>query len=261
MKKRLLAAGLLALSVHGFAQPREPAPSAFTWTLERDVPLGLLSLAVALSPLVVRNDPGPLPGRQPPDGVPFFDRPLMMPYHEGLDLVSDYGVYGLLLLPAFSIAPNRGNKDALLTYAVMYAEAFLLTAGTKNVLKNAVLRYRPYVYADGVPPGKEHDYGNSFPSGSTAYAFLGAGFLSATFLREFPASPWKAPVIAGSYALAVGIASLRIASGSHFLSDVLTGAAIGSLYGWLIPALHRKPSRAPFTLHLSGAALIASLKL
>ncbi|MDR0539473.1 MAG: phosphatase PAP2 family protein [Spirochaetaceae bacterium] len=71
-------------------------------------------------------------------------------------------------------------------------------------------------------------------------AFLSAGFLSATFSAEHPESPWKIPVISGSYALAAGIAACRIFSGSHFLSDVLTGAAIVSLYGWLIPALHKR---------------------
>ncbi|MDR0637866.1 MAG: phosphatase PAP2 family protein [Spirochaetaceae bacterium] len=270
MRKRLLAAWLFALSVHGFAQnhesiqDHESAPStfqqsAFTWSVEKDAPLGFLSLAVMLSPLFVHNEPKYLPGKQDRNNVPFFDRPLMAPYNEPLDIVSDYGVYGILFLPVLSVWPNIGNTNTLLTYAVMYTEAFLLTAGTKNLLKNTVIRYRPYVYADGIPSGKERDYDNSFPSGSTAYAFLGAGFLSATFSREFPESLWKIPFIAGSYALAAGIASMRIASGSHFLSDVLTGAAIGSLYGWLIPALHRRPSRA--TIHVSSNALIVSLKL
>ena len=77
-------------------------------------------------------------------------------------------------------------------------------------------------------------------------AFLSAGFLSATFSAEYPDSPWKIPIIAGVYTLATGIATFRIASGSHFLTDVLTGAAIGSLYGWVIPLLdlfdnHIKP--------------------
>jgi undecaprenyl-diphosphatase len=260
VKERVLAAGLLAVSLHAFAQSREPSSSVFTWTLEQDLPLGVLSLAVALTPLLTPTDPGPLPGKLERRAVPFFDRPLMAPYHEGLDLASSYGVYGLLLLPALSVAPNAAVKGTLPAYAVMYAEAFLLTAGTKNLLKNAVSRYRPYVYADGVPPGKEDDYDNSFPSGSTAYAFLGAGFLSATYRAEFPESRWNVPIIAGGYTLATGIAAMRIASGSHFLSDVLAGAAIGSFYGWLLPALHRKSARSPFTLRATPAALTVSLR-
>jgi membrane-associated phospholipid phosphatase len=71
---------------------------------------------------------------------------------------------------------------------------------------------------------------------------MSAGFLSSTYFTEYPDSNWKIPVAGLGYALAVGIAANRILSGSHFLTDVLAGAAIGSLYGYLIPALHlRKP--------------------
>jgi undecaprenyl-diphosphatase len=258
MKTHLLILGLLTLSTPGFSQ------SVFTWSVEQDAALGSLALGVALSPFFVHNEPEHIPGTLNRDDVPSFDRFLMAPYHKPLDIVSDYGVYGMLLLPAISLArlvPHTGGWNTLLTYGIMYTEAFLLTAGTKNLLKNAVIRYRPYLYADGVPPGKEHDYYNSFPSGSTAYAFLGAGFLSATYSAEFPESPWKVPIIAGSYALAVGVASMRIASGSHFLSDVLAGAAIGSLYGWILPAIHKKKAREHIAILVPGNGVIVSLKL
>ncbi|GHU12114.1 hypothetical protein FACS1894151_11740 [Spirochaetia bacterium] len=64
--------------------------------------------------------------------------------------------------------------------------------------------------------------------------------MTTTFMQEFPESKWKFPVIIGSYTLAAGVASMRILSGSHFLTDVFVGAAIGSLYGWVIPWLHLK---------------------
>ena len=103
-------------------------------------------------------------------------------------------------------------------------------------------------------------YSQSVFTGSTALAFLSASFLSATFSAEYPDSKWKIPVIAGSYVLATGIAFLRIASGTHFLTDVLAGAAIGSLYGWVIPALHKRQNDN-LTLNFTGNGFIASLKL
>jgi membrane-associated phospholipid phosphatase len=116
------------------------------------------------------------------------------------------------------------------------------------------------MYTDGLPGGKEDDYYNSFPSGSTAYAFLGATFLSTTFSREYPESKWKLPVILGSYTLASGIASMRILSGSHFPSDVLIGAVIGSLYGWLIPVLHIKDNnKNNLSMNLTGNGILVSL--
>jgi membrane-associated phospholipid phosphatase len=143
----------------------------------------------------------------------------------------------------------------------MYAEAFLLTFGTKDLLKNAFIRYRPYVYDGGIPDGKNDDYYKSFPSGSTALAFLSAGFLSATFSAEYPDSQWKIPVIAGIYTLATGVAVCRIACGSHFLTDVLAGTAMGSLYGWVVPLLHKKQNNGNnITMNFTGNGFIVALK-
>jgi membrane-associated phospholipid phosphatase len=68
------------------------------------------------------------------------------------------------------------------------------------------------------------------------------------------------PVIIGSYTLAAGIASMRILSGSHFLSDVLAGAAIGSLYGWLIPAVHIKSNKNNFSMNFTGNGILVALR-
>jgi undecaprenyl-diphosphatase len=238
------------------------AESVYAHDLEKDIVLGTLSLGAGLSPFLVDNRPGQIPGSLDRLDINGFDRSLMFPYHKTVDIISNYGVYSLLALPAISVMGNRHDKNVLLTYGIMYGEAFLLTFGTKAFLKNAVIRYRPYMYEGGLPPGRDDDYFNSFPSGSTAYAFLGATFLSATFSREYPDSTWKLPVIIGSYTLAAGIASMRIVSGSHFLSDVLTGAAIGSFYGWVVPFLHRKQAgENAMAIHFTGNGLLVSLKL
>ncbi|MDR0411846.1 MAG: phosphatase PAP2 family protein [Treponema sp.] len=52
--------------------------------------------------------------------------------------------------------------------------------------------------------------------------------------------PPKCQLQSERYTLAAEIASMRIVSGSHFLTDVLTGAAIGSFHGWIIPFLHKR---------------------
>jgi membrane-associated phospholipid phosphatase len=210
---------------------------------------------------MIHNDPESVPLGLDKESVNAFDRGLMFSYNKPLDLVSDIGVYGLLALPVLSLIGNISDRDAVLAYGFMYAEALLLTFGTKDLLKNTVIRHRPYMYAGGIPGGKEDDYYNSFPSGSTALAFLSAGFLSATFGAEYPDSPWKIPLISGAYTLAGGIAAFRIVSGSHFLSDVLTGAAIGSLYGWLVPVLHKRQSRGnTAALSITGKGIALSLR-
>jgi undecaprenyl-diphosphatase len=234
--------------------------SVFTYDLKKDILIGALSLGVFVTPFFITNEPENVPLNLLKEDVNAFDRNLMFAYNKPLDAVSDYGVYALLALPILSLTGNFTDKDAWLTYGIMYSQAFLLTFGTKELLKNAVIRYRPYMYDGGVPDGKEDDYHNSFPSGSTALAFLSAGFLSSTFSTEYPDSRWKIPIIAGSYTLAAGIAALRIVSGAHFLTDVLTGAVIGSFYGLIIPALHKRQNNNNVTINFTGNGFIMSLK-
>lgn len=154
------------------------------------------------------------------------------------------------------------RPDRLTTYAAMYAEAFLLTAGIKDLLKAGVSRWRPYTYESGFDPADDDDYHNSFPSGHTAYAFLGASFLTATLKHEFPNQSWRVPVSIAAYTLATGTGALRVASGEHFISDVAAGAALGTAVGWLVPRLHeqREPGTTrPAVLLPTGTGLVVSL--
>ncbi|MDR0909746.1 MAG: phosphatase PAP2 family protein [Spirochaetaceae bacterium] len=182
-------------------------------------------------------------------------------FNKGLDTAGDVMQIAGMALSAIALIPGlqhwnesggmTGSRgwDSVLTFGAMYAEAFMLTAGTKDLLKLAVRRYRPYThYGNGsspyIPAGEEDDYYLSFPSGHSAYAFMSASFLSAYMLWDWEESggdaKWKWPVIIGSYLLAGTVAGLRIAAGAHYMTDVLAGAAIGSLYGWLVPVLHLK---------------------
>lgn len=255
MKKLFfIAFASLVIQTNAFSQ------SVFKLDLTKDIIIGSLSTGVFVSPFFVNNEPDSIPVNLDKNAVNGFDRSFMFSYNRTLDKISDYGVYGMLILPVISVIPDIKNVNTLLTYGVMYGEAVLLTFGTKDLLKNAIIRYRPYMYNGGVPAGNEDDYFNSFPSGSTSLAFLSATFLTATFAREFPDSKWKWPVIIGSYTMAAGVASMRIFSGSHFLTDVLAGAAIGSLYGWLMPQLHLRKNNENLSIIPTGNGLLVSVK-
>jgi len=235
--------------------------SVFTYDLKKDIIIGSLSLGVFFSPFFVENTPSQIPNSLNKNDINDFDRSLMFSYNKLLDLISDYGVYGMLILPIVSVIGNGNDINAWLTYGIMYTEAFLLTFGTKDLLKNAIIRYRPYMYEGGIPAGQENDYYNSFPSGSTSLAFLSATFLSVTFSQEYPDSKLKLPVIIGSYSLAAAVSAMRITSGAHFITDVLAGAAIGSLYGWIIPFLHKNNSNKNVTLNAAPNGFLVSIKL
>ena len=236
MRKLLVICYLTAFAFKLFAE------SVYTYDLAKDLIVGSVTLGLTASSLFItrsasmasRNDIGPK------DSINSFDRGAMFEYNKPLDITSDISVYGLLALPLVPLAGNFKDRRAWLTYCIMYAESFFLVFGTSEVLKNSILRYRPFKYFGDVPAGKESDAYQSFPSRHTAFAFMSAGFFTSAFFAEYPQSPWKIPLSAAAYTLAAGVGAGRVFSGNHFLSDVLAGAAIGSLYGYLIPALHMK---------------------
>ena len=234
--------------------------SVYSLNLKKDLFIGALSLGISAASFFIINEPDYTPGILDKNELNSFDRSLVFSYNKPLDLISDNGVYGFILLPFISLMPKIKDRNAILTYSIMYGEALLLTYGTVFTLKRSIIRYRPYMYSGGIPCGKENDYFNSFPSSAVSFAFLSATFFSVSFSQEYPESKWKLPVIIGSYALAAGTASMRILAGSHFLSDVLIGAAIGSVYGGVIPNLHKKTARNGLTMIPNGNGIMVSLR-
>jgi membrane-associated phospholipid phosphatase len=234
----------------------------FTYDPKKDAVIGALSLGMLITPYFLNNEPETVPAGLDRNDINAFDRSMMFSYNKPLDYASDYYICGLAVaLPFLSLAGNITNKEACLTYGIMYAESLCLTIGTVQLFKNTITRYRPYMYSGGIPNGKENDYFRSFPSSSTSLAFMSAGFLSATFSAEYPGSRWKIPVIVGAYTLAATVSAGRVFSGAHFLSDVISGAVIGSAYGYLIPVLHRKERKENNgTFSFSGSGIIISQK-
>ena len=161
----------------------------------------------------------------------------MRPYSSTLDHVGTATEVVSMLAPAVLLAAPMEDWVPL---GIMYVEAALLANGIKEIGKALIFRPRAYMYFDGYPESKvkDGDWRKSFPSGHTTMAFTGATYATYVFSEYFPDSPWKIPVIVGSYAFAVATGALRIASGNHFLTDVIVGAIIGSASGFLVPYFH-----------------------
>lgn len=185
-----------------------------------------------------------------------FDRPFMNEYSSKLDNAGDLAMVASMLAPAVLLATD---KDNWITIGVMYAETLLIANGVKEMAKLCVNRARPYMYysADTYPEEdiKDGDWANSFPSGHSTMAFAGASFATYTFAQYFPDSPWKWGVGIGSYSLAAGTAALRMASGNHFASDVISGAALGTGIGILIPWLHKFNQNKSFNINAAPDGL------
>lgn len=179
-----------------------------------------------------------------------LDRYFMQDYSKPLDITGDVFVALAFSSPFLFFATN---KDYIPTIFVMYAETLLLAKGTTGLLKGAIHRSRPCMYYENYPKDFEitGDWNNSWPSGHTTYAFATASFMTYTFSKLNPDSKLKYMVAAGAYSIALTTGILRIASGNHFPTDVITGATFGTLWGILVPMLHLNKS-SPITLTPNG---------
>ncbi len=140
-----------------------------------------------------------------------------------IDDISQYTpfltVYGL---NALGIKGKNNFKDR----TIILGTAYLIMGSTVNILKSTGNVERP----DGSST-------NSFPSGHTATAFMGAEFL---YQEYRDVSVWYG--ISG-YLIATGTGFFRMYNDRHWLTDVAAGAGIGILSTkiayWLHPILKK----------------------
>lgn len=133
-------------------------------------------------------------------------------FSQYLPIASLYG------LSALGVKGKHGTKDK----TIILATSYLLMGLTINAFKQTASVERP----DGSSL-------NSFPSGHTATAFMGAELMMQEYKNE---SIWYG--ISG-YVVASGTGAFRMYNNRHWLSDVVTGAGIGILSAkagyWLYP--------------------------
>ena len=181
----------------------------------------LLLLGLVASPLFAENS---------------FDEQFIFPYNETISLVSDITLALAMVAPsAFLFAAPSSDWVGL---GLTYAPTVLASYAVRTVLKNTIARPRPYQVPGHIDTSPDSsDWNKSFPSGHTLMAFSSAAYAQTVFSLKYPDSPYKTAVTATTWALAATTAVLRVASGNHFVTDVLSGAAIGSVLGFAGPYL------------------------
>jgi len=184
-----------------------------------------------------------------------FDRGATFNYSKTAATISDWGMHACLILPGTLILDGRMREDAA-TIALLYFETMALAGATTELAKTSFRRIRPYAYNPDVPieSKKTLDTRKSFFSGHTSTSFASALFFAKVFGDYYPDSRWKPWVWAGAISVASTVACSRVAAGKHFPTDVLAGALIGSLAGYLVPKMHEKRG-AKAAFHIESQSL------
>jgi membrane-associated phospholipid phosphatase len=141
-------------------------------------------------------------------------------YIQYLPVVSVYG------LSIAGVKPEHDYIDRTLIVAVSYLSMGIMVNG----LKYTIYSPRPNFHSN-----------NSFPSGHTATAFMGAELVRQEY---WDASPWYGMA---AYSIAAGVGLMRVYNESHWATDIFAGAGVGILSArigyWLLPFSKRLTGR------------------
>lgn len=166
------------------------------------------------------------------------------------------GAFGLTALAAL----NDGRPGGVLVDALLVAEATVIAIDLNQLTKFLAGRERPFVHfatpAERATFTNPADNNLSFFSGHATFTFaLAVSSGTVATMRRYRLAP---AVWATGLTLATATSYLRVAADRHYLTDVITGAIVGSAVGFLVPWLFHGPLPTP-----GGArvALLAPLPL
>ena len=230
-----LPAGKLSAGEFDYVQPFKLDP--INETIQITAGVGLTGSAIVFDKCFKIKANQYYPEAWPKSDIPNMDQFFMRPYSKPLHITGTATMALAVASPLFFVAMPPKEWP---TIGTMYGETMLLANGIKEWLKLIVYRARPYMYFDNYPLDKveKGDWSCSFPSGHTTLAFASAAFTTMVYCQCYPESVMQYVVAGVSFGLATITGALRVASGNHFLSDVLIGAIIGTACGFLVPFLH-----------------------
>ncbi len=129
------------------------------------------------------------------------------------------------------------NKDVGLQMFAIQAQAFAITGFVTNIVKLSG-RERPCVDDEGAGAPACNDPNRSYFSAHTSFAFTAAGLTCVENQHfDFFGRVGGPLACAGTLALATTTGVFRVVANRHWMSDVVTGAGVGLVSGWLMPWL------------------------
>jgi membrane-associated phospholipid phosphatase len=152
------------------------------------------------------------------------------------------GLYEAYTLGALGAYGYIFNNSKMQTTTLLATQAYLTGGAMESVLKLLSGRQRPFITDSSRVEAEPTFYGpfhktlkgtngkrinSSFPSGHTTVAFAAA----TVYAMEYKDRPWV-PIVAYTAATAIGLS--RITENKHWITDVVSGAALGYLSGRLV---------------------------
>jgi membrane-associated phospholipid phosphatase len=177
-----------------------------------------------------------------PNQINSFDRKTIDNYRE--EGAGDYLLYASILIPftvPLTIFKGEEHKSDWKVWAIMTSELLLLNGGFNGIIKSSALRTRPFVYNPDVSLElkTEKKARFSFYSGHTSTTASLTFFTARLFAGYLTDTKTKTLIWIGAVTYPALTGYLRLETGRHFRTDVITGYILGAFFGYIIPDLHR----------------------
>lgn len=192
---------------------------------------------------------------------------------DSVSFASDIALASLVvawpLLDMLDTRTSGGAWTEWLEDLLVIGETVLISGSLNQLTKIGVRRPRPRLYdlPAGDPLLSEPDNYLSFYSAHSSTVFSVGVASAMTYWFRHPGSPVRALPMVGAVAAGLGVASMRVIAGKHFLSDVFVGALLGSVVGVIVPWVHRRLPNAQFSVtpttannEVTGANIAFSLR-
>ncbi|MBN2341612.1 MAG: phosphatase PAP2 family protein [Deltaproteobacteria bacterium] len=245
-----IAVVVFAFCTRANADSQQPSdvPFPYTLTTTRDVALSIVSASVFTSGMIVSYSVAEISAPEiadlNADDVNRLDKTATRRWSPASNAASYVTATASALLPLALPAAQFSQRRVRegITLGVMYLQAMGITIGTTGIVKGIAQRERPFLYNDSLSLEEKMDESGtrkSFYSQHTAMAFCSGVFLAKAFSDMHPHSGWRFVIWPSSLLLAGSTGLLRFTAGKHFPTDILIGGLAGSLFGYLIPLIHR----------------------
>ena len=230
--------------------PRRPAPlSVYRIDLAWDIPVSVVAGAGIIVPYALTDSIIHPSCPCSSNDVPWFDRWVIGHASDAADTLSTVTAGLAVVAPLALDLADVGPSTPFLEDSAVLGETLLVNGALVTLAKYTVQRPIPRVYSPGTPAyvSSPSDY-RSFYSGHTSLTFAALTAMSMTWTLRHGGTwwPWAVTGVVGT-----SVAVERILAGRHFLSDVVVGAAAGTLVGLAVPWLHARARLGPGTVDLA----------
>ncbi|MDB4980030.1 MAG: phosphoesterase, PA-phosphatase related protein [Myxococcales bacterium] len=232
--------------------PSEPQPplSIYDVRLKVDLPVIGVAAVVGSMRVYLRDRFARRSCPCDPSTLNPIDRGTVGNHSQAALVAADATVYVAIGAPLLGDLLDVGVSRAFTEDLLVVTETLVVDSAVVNIFDFAFARPRPVTYA-GDPKFLNSGEGYlSFYAGhvATTFAALSAASYSLGRRHHQYVWPWIVTVLVGG-----SVAVERVASGSHFPTDVAMGALMGTAMGITIPWLHTRELPVPVTFAPSVA--------